>query len=232
MKLENYRAGEYIRTEGYRAFILSKINYSWNWEDAELNKLLAEASRLVGELNAYSVLIPNVDTYLKILIKMEANSSSKIEEINTKIEENLLGREYVDLEQKEKIEEVERMVQAIMHGAKEVNKKERIDVGLLRDMHKILMQGKKLEENKPGKIRTTQNWVGGTNANEAEYVPPPPEEVLECLTDLEKAIDNDLTETPDLIKLAMIHYQFESIHPFIGGNRKDWKDDYSIIFAK
>lgn len=218
MKLENYRAGEYVREDGYRAFILSKINYSWSWEDGELNKLLSEASRMIGELNAYSKLIPNADTYIKTLIKIEANKSSKIEEIETKIEENILGAEYSEQERKEKTEEVERLIQAINYGIKEIDKKAQIDTGILREMHKILMQGKKIEENKPGKIRITQNWVGGTNVYDATYVPPPAGEVLECLTDFEKAIDNDLTETPDLVKIAMIHYQFESIHPFIGGN--------------
>lgn len=215
MKLENYRAGEYIRCEGYRAFILSKINYSWSWEDEKLNKKLEKASRLIGELNAYTNLIPKSDTYLKILVKIEANKSSKIEEINTNLEDNILGAKYLKQEEVKDTEEVERFIKAINHGEKEILKKVQLDTNLLREMHKILMQGKEIENNKPGKLRVTQNWVGGENLDEATYIPPPPGEILECLTDFEKSIDNDLTDTPDLVKLAMLHYQFESIHPFI-----------------
>lgn len=224
MKLENYRSGEYIRCDGYRAFILSKINYSWSWEDAELNKKLEEASILLGELNAYSTLIPKSDTYLKMFAKMEANSSSKIEEIDTKLEDNILGEKYIEREKREDIKEVSRLIEAINYGEKEVVKKAQLDTNLLREMHKILMQGKEIENSKPGKLRVTQNWVGGENLEGAIYVPPPPGEILECLTDFEKAIDNDLSNTPDLVKLAMLHYQFESIHPFIRWKSEELED--------
>lgn len=229
MKLENYRAGEYVRKEGYKAFILSKINYSWSWEEAEMNKLLAEASRMLGELNAYSILIPNADTYLKTFVKIEANKSSKIDEVNTKIEDNILGAEYLEPDKKEAVAEAERLIEAIEYG---INKKSGLNTNLLREMHKILMKGKQIENNKPGKLRTTQNWVGGDNLIEADFVPPPPEEVLECLTDFEKAIENDLTETPQLVKLAMLHYQFETIHPFIRWKWKSWKNDNSVVFTE
>ena len=78
MKLENYIAGEYKNSNGYKAFLPSKINYNWGWDDTKLDALLAEANRQIGELNAYSLLIPNVDLYIKMHVKIEANKSSRI----------------------------------------------------------------------------------------------------------------------------------------------------------
>ena len=79
MKLEEYNAGQYILMKDYKAFVPSKINYNWEWSDTKLNKLLSEADRQIGELNAYSLLIPNVDLYIKMHVKIEANKSSRIE---------------------------------------------------------------------------------------------------------------------------------------------------------
>lgn len=89
MKLENYVAGEYKNGDGYKAFFPSKINYNWGWDDTKLDALLAEANRQIGELNAYSLLLPNVDLYIKMHVKIEANKSSKIEGTKTTIEEDL-----------------------------------------------------------------------------------------------------------------------------------------------
>ena len=90
MKLEDYKSGEYVKTNDYKAFIPSKINYNWGWDDTKLDKLLAEANRQIGELNAYSLLIPNVDLYIKMHVKIEANKSSRIEGTRTTVEEDLL----------------------------------------------------------------------------------------------------------------------------------------------
>ena len=90
MKLEDYKSGEYVKMNDYKAFIPSKINYNWGWDDTKLDKLLAEANRQIGELNAYSLLIPNVDLYIKMHVKIEANKSSRIEGTRTTVEEDLL----------------------------------------------------------------------------------------------------------------------------------------------
>ena len=79
MKLEEYKAGEYKQGTGYKAFLPSNINYNWGWDDTKLDSLLAEANRQIGELNAYSLLLPNVDLYIKMHVKIEANKSSRIE---------------------------------------------------------------------------------------------------------------------------------------------------------
>jgi len=86
MKLEEYQSGNYVKVNDYKAFIPSKINYNWGWDDTKLDKLLAEANRQIGELNAYSLLIPNVDLYIKMHVKIEANKSSRIEGTRTTVE--------------------------------------------------------------------------------------------------------------------------------------------------
>lgn len=149
MKLENYRAGEYIKMDGYKAFILSKINYNWSWEEPELNKLLAEASRKLGELNAHALLINNSDVFLKMFVYIEANKSSKIEEIDTEIEENILGLELAHKDRKQYIKEVQGCIDAIFYGIEGVKKGSFVGTKVLKEMHEILMKNSTINNNKP-----------------------------------------------------------------------------------
>lgn len=107
MKLEEYKSGEYVKMNDYKAFIPSKINYNWGWDDTKLDKLLAEANRQIGELNAYSLLIPNVDLYIKMHVKIEANKSSRIEGTRTTVEEDLLDVTDINPEKRDDWEEVQ-----------------------------------------------------------------------------------------------------------------------------
>ena len=212
MKLESYKAGRYIRVEDYRAFIISGINYEWVWEDAGLNKLVSEASRELGELNCYSKLTPNVDTYIKMLMRMEINKSNKIEGASTSLEEDLVDDENISENKKEDKERAKRYLNATNYAIQNI--KDNADQKTL------------------GKFRMSQNFVGGDTPESAEYIPPPHTEIPDCMADFERFTSNDRTGTPDLIKLAMLHYQFETIHPFIGGNRKNRKNDYSTLLTK
>ncbi len=218
MKLEEYKSGEYIKMNDYKAFIPSKINYNWGWDDTKLDKLLAEANRQIGELNAYSLLIPNVDLYIKMHVKIEANKSSRIEGTRTTVEEDLLDVTDVNPEKRDDWEEVQNYVKAINYGVERIKEGFPVCARLIREIHKILMQGVRGEHKTPGEFRTSQNWIGGSMPSTAVYVPPPHTEVAECLTDFEKFINNEEIDTPDLIKIAILHYQFESIHPFLDGN--------------
>lgn len=218
MKLEEYKSGEYIKMNDYKAFIPSKINYNWGWDDTKLDKLLAEANRQIGELNAYSLLIPNVDLYIKMHVKIEANKSSKIEGTRTTVEEDLLDVTDINPEKRDDWEEVQNYVKATNYGVERIKDGFPVCTRLIRELHKILMQGVRGEHKTPGEFRTSQNWIGGSMPSTAVYVPPPHTEVAECLTDFEKFINNEEIDTPDLIKIAILHYQFESIHPFLDGN--------------
>ncbi|MDE5830787.1 MAG: Fic family protein [Clostridia bacterium] len=232
MKLESYKAGKYVRIEDYSAFIISGINYNWEWEDTALNKLSAEASRMIGELNSYSKLIPNVDTYIKMLMKIEANKSNKIEGANTSLEEDLLDESNIEPEKKADWENAKRYLDATKYAIENVKEGSGVSKKLLKDIHKMLMQVDDSEAKYVGKFRMSQNFVGGDTPESAEYIPPPYTEISDCMADFERFIENQRTDTPDVVKSAMLHYQFETIHPFIGGNRKNWKNDYSTLFPK
>ena len=218
MKLEEYKSGEYVKMNDYKAFIPSKINYNWGWDDTKLDKLLAEANRQIGELNAYSLLIPNVDLYIKMHVKIEANKSSRIEGTRTTVEEDLLDVTDINPEKRDDWEEVQNYVKATNYGVKRIRDGFPVCTRLIREIHKILMNGVRGEQKTPGEFRVSQNWIGGSMPSTAVYVPPPYIEVAECLSDFEKFINNEEIDTPDLIKIAILHYQFESIHPFLDGN--------------
>lgn len=218
LKLENYKSGKYINVNDYKAFIPSNINHNWVWEDTKLDNLLSDASRQVGELNAYSILIPNVDLYIKMHVKIEANKSSKIEGTRTTIQEDLMDVSDINPEKRDDWEEVQNYVKAINYGIKRINKGFPICTRLIREIHKVLMAGVRGEHKTPGEFRTSQNWIGGSMPSKAVYVPPPHTKIADLLTDFEKFINNQEIYTPDLIKVAILHYQFESIHPFLDGN--------------
>ena len=216
-KLEDFKAGQYINVDDYKSFIPSKINEDWIWNDSQLNKLLAEANLQLGALNGFAEQIPNIDIYIKMHVKVEANKSSRIEGTKTTIDEDLLEKLDVNPEKRDDWQEVQNYVEAINYGIKRINELP-VCTRLIKEIHSILMQGVRGEHKNPGEYRTSQNWIGGSKPSNAVYVPPIPSEVGSCLSDLEKFINNDNINTPDLIKIAIIHYQFESIHPFLDGN--------------
>ena len=218
MKLEDYKAGEYKQGVGYKAFLPSKINYNWGWNDTKLDALLAEANRQIGELNAYSLLLPNVDLYIKMHVKIEANKSSRIEGTKTTIEEDLSDLQDINPEKKNDWEEVQNYVKATNYGIEKINEGFPVCNRLIRNIHGVLLNGVRGEKKTPGEFRISQNWIGGTMPSTASYVPPLVEDIPDCLKDLELFINNCEIDTPDLIKIAIIHYQFESIHPFLDGN--------------
>ena len=218
MKLEDYKSGEYVKINDYKAFIPSKINHNWGWDDTKLDKLLAEANRQIGELNAYSLLIPNVDLYIKMHVKIEANKSSRIEGTRTTVEEDFLDVTDILPEKRDDWEEVQNYVKATNFGVDKIREGFPVCTRLLRDIHAVLMQGVRGIKKTPGEFRVSQNWIGGSMPSTAVYVPPPHTEIAECLSDFEKFVNNEEIDTPDLIKIAILHYQFESIHPFLDGN--------------
>lgn len=218
MKLEDFNSGEYVKQNDYKTFLPSKINVNWGWNDTKLDKLLAEANRQIGELNAYSILIPNVDLYIKMHVQIEANKSSRIEGTKTTIEEDMLDFKDIMPEKRDDWEEVQNYIKATNYGVKKVNEGFPVCSRLIKEIHEILMQGVRGELKTPGEFRKSQNWIGGTMPSTAVYVPPAHTDLYECISDLEKFINNMEIDTPDLVKIAIIHYQFESIHPFLDGN--------------
>jgi len=218
LKLEKFKSGTYLQQDKYKSFLPTKINEDFEYDDMMINKLLAEAERELSKLNTYAKLLPNIDLYIKMHVLVEASKSSRIEGTKTSIEENLMDKHEIDPEKRDDWEEVQNYVKAMNYGIDKIHNELPLCNRLIRDIHKNLLSGVRGKHKQPGEFRKSQNWIGGSTLSDAIYVPPHVNDLEDLMMDLEKFINNGKLLVPDLIKIAIIHYQFESIHPFLDGN--------------
>lgn len=217
LNLQDFISGTYTNQTEYKAFSPNSINKQWVISDPALNSLLSEANRLIGELNAFSQIIPDVDFFITMHILKEATISSKIEGTKTNIDEAILNDQTdIQPEHRDDWNEVQNYVKAINHSIEELDKLP-ISTRLLRLTHEILLSGVRGKNKNPGQFRTSQNWIGAS-LKDAIFIPPHHSEIQGMMNDLEKFIHNEGIEVPHLIRIAIIHYQFETIHPFLDGN--------------
>lgn len=216
MKLENFISGKYTQEYQYKAFLPNSINYNWIWDDSEINVLLGEANRKLGEVNAFSYLIPDIDMFIKMHIVKEANTSSKIEGTKTEFDEAVMKEDQISPEKKDDWLEVRQYIES-MNKAILMLEKLPLSNQLIRETHRILLSTGRGENKTPGEFRKSQNWIGGINLTEAKFIPPHNRYINELMGDLEKFLNYN-NNVPHLIKLALMHYQFETIHPFLDGN--------------
>ncbi len=217
MKLNSNRAGvlKYMNT-GYESYMPNNLNDINIKIDEEMNILLNKAYLLLGRLDGIAITLPDIDLFVSMYVEKEATLSSQIEGTQASL---------VDVLQKDRVdnkindtEEIVNYIKAIKFAFKKLEELP-LCMRLIKEVHKILLDNVRGAEKEPGEFRKTQNWIGykGCNLNTASYVPPAIEYMEESLYELEKYMNNG-SNMSDIIKAALIHYQFETIHPFLDGN--------------
>ena len=217
MKLENNRAGQLNKMQSdYQCFVPHNLKDIKLNIDSEINALVNKAYLLLGRLDGMAITLPDIDLFVSMYVQKEAVISSQIEGTRASL---------VDVLQKDKgkekikdTEEIVNYIKATHYAFKRLNKMP-LCMRLIRETHAVLLSNVRGEEKMPGEFRRSQNWIGhaGSTLKDASFIPPAPDEMDICLGDLERYIHEDSTIS-NLIKIALIHYQFETIHPFLDGN--------------
>lgn len=214
--MKDFISGKYVSQGYYKSFNPNLVNRNWQINDMSVLQLLSKADRFLGRLDMYSEYV-NIDLFIRMHIAKEATQSSKIEGTQTNVEEVFLNKEEVSEEKRDDWEEVQNYINAMNEAVKLLHTLP-FSSRLIKQTHKILLQGVRGKQKLPGEYRTSQNWIGGASINDAVFIPPNQNAINELMSDLEKFANDELNPLPDLIKIAIIHYQFETIHPFLDGN--------------
>lgn len=217
MDIKNFKAGTFIPQFKYKSFLPEKINKEWIVSDPVINKLLEEANLKLGELNAFSLIVPDVDLFIRMHVIKEATTSSRIEGTQTQIDEVLLNEKDITPEKKNDWKEVQNYI-AAMDSAIAKLAKLPLSSRLIKQAHKILLENTRGKNKLPGEFRSSQNWIGGATLKDAVFIAPHHNDVPSLLSDLEIFLNDQQMNIPHLIKIAIAHYQFETIHPFLDGN--------------
>ncbi|WP_047417435.1 Fic family protein [Cellulophaga sp. Hel_I_12] len=214
--MKNFVSGIHISQGYYKSFQPNSIHKQWQVDDMEVLSLLSKADRQLGRLDMYSEYV-NIELFISMHIAKEATQSSKIEGTQTNMEEAFLKKDEISLEKRDDWEEVQNYIAAMNEAVKMLHRLP-FSSRLIKQTHKILLQGVRGQNKLPGEYRTSQNWIGGATINDAVFIPPIHNSINDLMSDIEKFANDELNHLPDLLKIALIHYQFETIHPFLDGN--------------
>lgn len=216
------RIGTYIKKtesgEEFKAYLPKPLPPVPAIMTDKLYPLLDLANAALGRLDGMSRMLPDLSLFLYMYIRKEAVLSSQIEGTQSSLSDLLL----YEVEDKpgiplNEVEEVSHYVAALNYGLERI-KEFPLSLRLIREIHLKLMTNARGGNKQPGEFRTSQNWLGGTRPGNARFVPPPPENLQDCLDNFEKFLHDDKNHLPILVKAALIHVQFETIHPFLDGN--------------
>ena len=215
--MNSFKAGKWRKQRDYKAFTPAQINRPWQIDSPAVLEALSRADRQIGRLDMFSEHVPDLNLFVRMHVTREATKSSKIEGTQTEIGEAILPEDEIQKERRDDWREVNNYIDAMEQSIAALAKLP-FSTRLLRDAHATLMSGVRGETKTPGDYRTSQNWIGGSNPGNARFVPPIHEEVSALMSDLEKFAHNSDLHLPPLISAGIMHYQFETIHPFLDGN--------------
>ncbi len=216
--IEKFKSGTYRNQGDFKSFVPFPINDTWTWSSPDINSLLSNADQELGALGGLSEFITDIELYIRMHIRVEANKSNRIEGTNTTVLEDMMPTEELNPEKRDDVTEVENYIAAMEYGIKRImNDGFPFSSRLLRELHSILLRGGRGEHKTPGEFRTSQNFIGGSKPSDAAYVPPAAIDLYDLMNDFDKFMNRN-DDLPVLIRLAIMHYQFETIHPFLDGN--------------
>lgn len=215
------RLGRFVVTnygdEQVRAYVPPPLPPTPAVDLSGLLPLIEQANRALGRLDGITSILPAPPLFLFMYVRKEALLSSQIEGTQSSLSDLLLFEiDEIPLVGIDDVQEVSNYVAAMEHGLKRLAEGFPLSLRLIREIHDILLRRGRGSSKQPGEFRRTQNWIGGTRPGNAIFVPPPPGEMMACLDNFEKFLHDD--KTPTLIRAALAHVQFESIHPFLDGN--------------
>ena len=214
------RSGKYIsQLKGdlqYKTFVPNFLPFEIKGDD-ELQSLLSKADLALGRLDGIAETLPDVDFFILMYIRKEATLSSQVEGTQATFADVLKAEAKVeDLEIHKDVDEILNYIKAMNYGLERL-KSFPLSLRLIKEIHKILLEGVMGEGREPGEFRQSQNWIGGTSIQKAFFVPAPPQEIMALLDNFEKFL-HDTSPMPILLKTGLLHAQFENIHPFLDGN--------------
>lgn len=222
-QIEERKPGTFVTTsvggESVRAFVPSPLPPDPPVRFEGLYGLLEDANRALGRLDGVTSILPDTPLFLYMYVRKEALLSSQIEGTQSSLSDLLLFESHeapgVPLDD---VQEVSNYVAAMTYGLERLRDGFPLSLRLIREIHGVLLESGRGSTRQPGEFRRSQNWIGGTRPGNALYVPPPPNQVMEAMGDLENFVHAGTPDLPLLVKAALVHLQFESIHPFLDGN--------------
>ncbi len=218
-KIGRYRTVSTVG-EKCRAFIPAALPPKPDLQiDNTLRGLMDQAMLAIGRLDSITLLLPDTDIYLYMYVRKEAVLSSQIEGTQSSLSELLAFENgHLSAGLQDDVQEVSNYVSALDHGLKLLRSGLPISLRLIREVHKVLLAQGRGSDKTPGEFRVSQNWIGGTRPGNAAFVPPPPQCIMDCMSELEAFLHDKKTQHSTLLKAALAHAQFETIHPFLDGN--------------